>query len=86
MGKYINENSKGILLPATGKLEALIADGAVLTNDATFQKNLVCVVENGFFDAALFLYDYNEYEYVINNPDPRKKYWVVYPYAEKLAK
>jgi len=85
MGYYINENSKGESLPSRGKARALILDGAKVVN-ATFQPNLVCVVENGLFDAAG--YCYNEKEFTIfNDPtDYREKIWLVHPQAEKLAK
>ena len=54
MGQYINQDSKGTPLPATKKAAALIQDGATKLNTPpdTYKKNLVCVVENGFFDAA----------------------------------
>ncbi len=53
MGRYINQNSKGESLPANGKAKALIADGAkVIPQPTEFEEDIVCVVENGMFDAA----------------------------------
>jgi hypothetical protein len=84
MGYYINEDSKGNLLPQTGKAQALINDGAVITNN-TFKENLVCVVENSVFDAAGYAYDEREFE-VFNHPDdPRQRTWLVYSHAKKLS-
>ena len=85
MGYYINENSKGESLPSRGKARALISDGAEVV-DAKFQANLVCVVENGPFDATGYCYNEKEFE-LFNDPrDHRPKIWLMHPQAEKLAK
>jgi hypothetical protein len=84
MGYYINYNSKGIALPACGKANALIADGAKEVSGNNYEENLVCVVENGLFDAAMYCY-LDEYEYVKSNPDNRKKRWLVYEHAKQLC-
>ena len=61
MGYYINETQEGTPLPACGKADALIADGALEVPKA-FQENLICVVENGPFDAAAYVYSEDEFE------------------------
>lgn len=85
MGYYINKDSKGNLLPQTGKAKALIADGAKVVDGKTFEENMVCVVENPFsFDAALYAHK-SEYQYVKDNPDMRRKVWLVHPLAKELS-
>lgn len=84
MGYYINYNSKGIELPAKGKADALIADGAKEVSGERYEENMVCVVENSFFDAAMYCYP-EEYQYVKENPDQRPKRWLVYDHAKKLS-
>lgn len=39
---------------------------------------LICVVKNGFFDAAAFCYNDSEYE-AFNEPDGRRKDWLLLP-------
>ena len=85
MGKYINEDSKGNALPVIGKVAALIADGAKLVEENCFQPGLVCVVENGFFDAAGYCFSESEYKAFNQPTDYRPKTWLVYEHAEKLA-
>lgn len=91
MGKYINVNSKGAGLPSLNKAIALVNDGAVILHYGTtvpeslkFQENLVCVVENGLFDAAGYCYSESEFnQWKI--ADGRYKTWLYYKYAESLA-
>lgn len=87
MGYYINVDSKGNPLPATGKARALIQDGAVsISSPDEFQPNLVCVVLNGPFDAAAFAYSNEEYEYFLTVPgDTRTKQWLLYEHAAELS-
>jgi hypothetical protein len=72
-------------LPASGKAQKLIEDGAKVVN-AEFQPNLVCVVDNGFFEAAGYCFNENEFEAFNSPSDPRPKIWLVHPDAENLAK
>lgn len=83
MGRYINKNSKGEFLPVNGKAIALIADGAIVTKPV-YQPNLVCVVENGAFDAAAYAYSKEEFE-EFKRFDGRKKTWLIVENADKLA-
>ena len=88
MGKYINSNSKGEALPAN-KAVGLLADGATLLPDGapeTFCENLVCVVDNGPFTAAAYVYSERELQ-AFNSPDDwRAKVWLQYEHAAKLAR
>jgi len=88
MGYYINENSKGEPVPHKGKVSFLLADGAELVEPeliGVWQPNLVCVVDNGFFEAAGHAYNEAEMKAFSDPTDTRPKTWLVYPHAEKLA-
>ena len=88
MGYYINQNSKGEPLPASGKVKALIDDGAELVERELigyFQPNLVCVVDNGMFEAAGHAYSEDEMKAFSSPHDDRQKTWLTYDHAEKLA-
>lgn len=84
MGYYISKDSKGNPLPATGKVEALLKDGAKVV-EPVFQENLVCVVENGHFDAAGYAFDKREFKAFSHDGDPRKRTWLVYEHAAELS-
>jgi len=84
MGKYINTNSKGEVLPTINKAKELIKDGAKMVSDEKFLENMVCVVENAWFDAAAYAYSEKEF-LLFKEPDGRKKTWLIYPLAPKLA-
>jgi hypothetical protein len=85
MGYYINETSDGKGLPASGKVQALLNDGAKIVK-AEFQTNLVCVVDNGFFEAAGYCYSESEFQAFNHPTDNRPKTWLVHPKAKELAK
>lgn len=87
MGYYINQTSKGTELPAKGKAKALIADGAtqIEPSKLQYQPNLVCVVENGSFDAAGYVYSPNEFKEWNDSSDDRPKTWLTHPDAVKLS-
>jgi hypothetical protein len=86
MGKYINHTSSEKPLPALGKVKALVADGAKIVNSPlTWEEDLVCVANNGFFECAAYLYDQDELE-AFTHPDGRPKTWLKYPHAKTLAK
>jgi hypothetical protein len=81
MGYYINEIN-GESLPATGKAQFLIKNGATRVTDLVFQENLVCVVENLMFDAAGYAFSKNEMD-AFNDPnDYRRKTWLIVPNAK----
>lgn len=81
--KYLNYNSKGQPLLPFFKTEQLLEDGGVEVDGNKFQKNLVCIVENDYFDAAIYCSE-EEYDFIKNNPDNRPKNWVVYDNIHKL--
>lgn len=86
MGYYINHNSKDIALPVCNKADYLILDGALeIKKPRKFLLDLVCVIENGPFDAALFCYSKSEFEQVTNEQDDRPKRWLIYSKAAELS-
>jgi len=84
MGYYINKTSTGKELPSSGKAQMLIEDGAeeVLP---MFTENLICVVDNGFFEAAAYCYNEQEFKEFNDPSDNRPKRWLVHPDAKTLA-
>ena len=84
MGKYINETSNGTPLGARGKVQQLLNDGAKRT-DATWKPNLICVLDNGLFEAAAYMYSEGEFE-EFNDIDGRQKTWLTHEDAEKIAR
>ena len=88
MGRYINHTSTGTPLSARGKVRELIADGATLYGGSLKNANLdtlVCVVDNGPFEAAAWAYDAREVHDFADPQDRRQKVWLVYPYAKQVA-
>lgn len=86
MGKYINQNSTGSELHPLGKAKALISDGAVVQSTPKYiPGKSVCVVENGFFDAAAYAFSEEEFLVFLNDKSGRKKTFLVYEHAEKLG-
>lgn len=88
MGLYINKNSKEEALPNFGKVEALLADGATLTDGEKFEPNLICVADRVSHDAAIYCYDEREFQYVsaANKRNEDDVTWLIHPKAKELAK
>lgn len=85
MGYYIN-HINGKELPAFDKVSKLVSEGATRIGiPSEFQENLVCVVENGFFDAAAYAYDEKEMSKFNNPNDYRSKTWLIVPNADTLS-
>lgn len=87
MGYYINKDSQGNHLPMRGKAKALIADGGTEVSDDIFLKDMICVVENGAFDAAGYVYSEQEFN-LFKEPDlgaQRKRIWLTHPRATVLS-
>ncbi len=77
MGCYININSKGEKLPQIGKAQELINDGAIEVSGDFYQTNMICVVENGWMDAAVFVSNEEDFKYY-GRPDDRPRTWLIY--------
>lgn len=87
MGQYINKMPNGKFLSANDKAEQLLKiEGAKEINegDVTFQDNLVCIVQNGAFDAAAFMYSQSEFDCWVR-PDSRLRRWLIIPNAQDLV-
>lgn len=80
MGVYIQHDSEGKNLPMKGKALALKLDGATVVSGTEFVPNMICVVENGSFDAAGWAFDEREFEafhYGEYKRDKRVRTWFV---------
>jgi hypothetical protein len=79
MGYYINENSLGEPLPNIGKANILIMsnDASQILPPKEFPTDyaIICVVDNGYFEAAGYCYSKEEYE-EFRSPDGRPKRWL----------
>ena len=85
MGRYINQTSDGEPITARRKVRALLVDGAEIIPEPTeWVPNLVCVVDNGMFEAAGYAFDEHEMN-VFKAPDLRKKVWMIHPKAADIA-
>jgi hypothetical protein len=85
MGYYVNSTNSGEGLLPHNKAFALVLDGALPINPPTeWQPNLVCVVENGSFDAAAYAFNADEMKYFLE-PDGRRKIWLIVQNADKLS-
>jgi hypothetical protein len=87
MGMYVNTDSKGKDIGASfeSKIASLLADGAVQTNGKEFEKDLVCVVDNGFFAAAGYCFNEREYACFSDTSDTRRKAWFTYEHVVDVA-
>lgn len=77
MGLYLNKDLNGDWLPAVGKADALISEGAIEQKYPHYvHDRLVCVVSNGPFDAAGFMFNQSEYCEFSDPADHRPKRWL----------
>lgn len=81
MGFYINQTTKR-KLGAIGKADALIEDEGAIElpfppDTLPTDKGIVCVVNNGPFEAAAFAYSQREMEAFNDTEDRRVKRWLV---------
>ena len=56
-----------------------------INNNIKFQPNLVCVVDNGFFAAAGYVFDESEFQAFNHPSDNRPKEWLIVPNADILS-
>lgn len=80
MGKYLNVDLNGNPLNARGKASSLISSGATVIPEPKSLEDypdqaVLCVVENGIFDAAAWAYSQSELE-EFKRPDGRNKTWL----------
>lgn len=90
MGYFIDQLPDGSVLPKLGKAELLLkhVEGSKIIEKPTeFAPDLVCVVDNGPFEAAGYMYDPRELEYVLKSleNDKRPYVWLMVPGAAQLS-
>lgn len=87
MGRYVNLTSKGALGRSAGeKCDGILADGGKeIRKPKEFQKNLVCVVDNGYFGAAAYAYSEREMKAFQLPDDTRPKRWFTWDKVEDYA-
>jgi hypothetical protein len=87
MGKYVNQTSKrGTGTSSTEKCKALMEDGAIqIPQPDKFLPNLVCVLDNGFFGAAAYVYSKGEFEAFTDPSDHRPRRWFIWDKVEQYA-
>jgi hypothetical protein len=80
MGYYINQDGKGNNLPVSGKFDALVKSGDAKPafptpfSEIPSGKALLCVVDNGVFDAVAYAYSESELRYFMQ--DGRGLLWL----------
>lgn len=88
MGKYVNQTSKTNRVGTSyaEKCKALLEDGATLIKKPEkFQKNLVCVIDNGWMAAAGYVYNEGEFQAFTDPNDDRPKSWFIWDKVEQFA-
>lgn len=87
MGKYINSTSKGPL-DSHDKAASIVADGGIKLGSAPtdFVPNLVCVVNNGPFEAAAYCNSANEFAAFNDAGDYRPKIWLTWDKVAQFAR
>lgn len=87
MGRYINEIG-GNPLPRTGKATAILSvnpEARRIPEPTEWSDDLVCVIENGIFDAAGYAFSPEQMQ-AFKEPCGRRKTWLLVPGAAELAK
>lgn len=86
MGYYITEDSKGFPLSVHGKVEDLEEDGAeIIATPTEWMEDLVCVVDNGMWQAAAYCYSPTELSRFLHGRNDRSWTWMVYKHAKNLS-
>lgn len=79
MGKYINQiDGTPMGSSFASKCSVLIEKGAQVIDkeELKYQEDLVCVVDNGFFGAAAYVYDQEEFDaFQPTKTDMRLRAW-----------
>lgn len=86
MGKYIS-NINGKTLPSKGKTQYIlnnVEECYQIATPAEFKEDLVCIVDNGMFEAAAYCYSANEMR-SFRNDDGRRKQWLIVPNASSYT-
>jgi hypothetical protein len=91
MGLYINQLRDGRPLPAQNKARFLIENAGatvidVPKSESDWRANMVCVVENGPFDAAGYAWTPREMMDFAHPTDHRRKTWLIVPDVALIAR
>lgn len=89
MGKYINQTPDGKPLQRHHKAAELVKAGAQLLFDTpkTWEEGLICVVDNGPFEAAAYVQDERDLrEFSSIEDDFRPRVWLKWDRAKEFAK
>lgn len=88
MARYIN-TYKGVKLPAHGKTQFLLANIEGTTKlphaPSEYVSNLVCVVDNGPFQAAAYTDTSLEFDRFKEDGSGRPKDWIIVPGVAEFA-
>lgn len=75
--------------PTKGKVSMLlkVIGARIIKQPKEWQNDLVCVVDNGAFEAAMYVYDPSEFGRVVDREDDdnRPHVWLTVPGASKLS-
>ena len=87
MGLYINQTQNGPL-GSHQKAKSLQDAGAKLLGPSNpgYQPNLICVVNNGIFEAAGYCDSEREYQAFTHPSDDRLKTWLTWDRVTEFAK
>ena len=88
MGFYLN-TIKGTGLPSRGKAEAilaLVAGSKKISPPLIWEPDLVCVVNNGTFEAAAHAYSEEEMHHFLDHLNGRPAQWMLVPNAHEYAR
>ena len=77
MGFYIDGPAKGKAPFLRSEYDAEFINEPVSFKDIPKDKALICVVDNGPFEAAGFAFDNREFEVFSAPGDPRPKRWMI---------
>lgn len=84
MGYYIDENSKEELAPIQGKAAFIEDDGGmIIPEPEEWREGIVCVVDQGPFDSAAYIFSPNELEEF--KAIQRPKTWLYYEHAKNIS-
>lgn len=87
---YLTHDSEGMQLPTTGKLEALLIDGAEEIEAPYFHmKDLVCIIHTHTNEIVYYVSSKTDFETIQNEfsleDEDIEVTWLLYPWAKKLA-
>ncbi len=87
MGYYVNHTSKGTISNNIRKHLNLVQDGAVIIDQPLeWCENLVCIVDNGMFEAVAYCKDQRDFDDFTDVDDYRRKTWLIWDKVKDYAR